>query len=62
MLAPMGASSHNDIKSSLRSLYLDDPRPWLVGFSGGKDSTMLASLIVEVVAGIPDGQREKPVN
>jgi len=26
-----------------------------------KDSTMLASLIVEVVAGIPDGQRKKPV-
>ena len=57
----MGASSYSDIKVSLRSLYLDDPRPWLVGFSGGKDSTMLASLIVEVVAGIPDDQRKKPV-
>jgi DNA sulfur modification protein DndC len=57
----MDATSYQDIKSSLRQLYLDDPRPWLVGFSGGKDSTMLASLIVEVVAGIPDGQRKKPV-
>lgn len=57
----MDATSYHDIKSSLRQLYLDDPRPWLVGFSGGKDSTMLASLIVEVVAGIPDGQRKKPV-
>ena len=57
----MGASSYSDIKSSLRHLYLEDPRPWLVGFSGGKDSTMLASLIVEVVAGIPDDQRKKPV-
>jgi tRNA(Ile)-lysidine synthase TilS/MesJ len=44
MLAPMGASSYSDIKDSLRHLYLDDPRPWLVGFSGGKDSTMLALL------------------
>ena len=61
MLAPMGASSYSDIKDSLRHLYLEDPRPWLVGFSGGKDSTMLASLIVEVVAGIPDDQRKKPV-
>jgi DNA sulfur modification protein DndC len=60
-LAPMGSSSYTDIKDSLRSLYLEDPRPWLVGFSGGKDSTMLASLIVEVVAGIPDEQRKKPV-
>jgi DNA sulfur modification protein DndC len=53
MLAPMGASSYSDIRDSLRNLYLEDPRPWVVGFSGGKDSTMLASLIVEVVAGIP---------
>jgi hypothetical protein len=30
----MGASSYSDIKDSLRHLYLDDPRPWLVGFSG----------------------------
>ena len=48
----MDATSYHDIKGALRQLYLDDPRPWLVGFSGGKDSTMLASLIVEVVAGI----------
>ena len=25
-------------KASLRQLYLEDERPWLVGFSGGKDS------------------------
>ena len=60
-LAPMASSSYSDIKDSLRLLYLEDPRPWLVGFSGGKDSTMLASLIVEVIAGIPDDQRKKPV-
>jgi hypothetical protein len=45
MLAPMGASSYSDIKRSLRQLYLDNPRPWLVGFSGGKDSTVLSSRI-----------------
>ncbi len=61
MLAQMGASSYSDIKDSLRHLYLEDPRPWLVGFSGGKDSTMLASLIVEVVTSIADERRKKPV-
>lgn len=35
LLAPMGASSYSDIKSSFRQLYLDDPRPRLVGFSIG---------------------------
>jgi 3'-phosphoadenosine 5'-phosphosulfate sulfotransferase (PAPS reductase)/FAD synthetase len=39
----MGASSYSDIKDSFRNLYLEDPRPWLVGFSGGKDSELLAS-------------------
>ena len=54
-------SAYQQIKDRLRTLYLDDPRPWLVGFSGGKDSTMVASLIVETVAAIPDAQRTKPV-
>ncbi|HEY5030343.1 MAG TPA: hypothetical protein VIK39_18195 [Candidatus Angelobacter sp.] len=39
----MKVSPFQDIKNSLRQLYLEDERPWLVGFSGGKDSTMLAS-------------------
>jgi tRNA(Ile)-lysidine synthase TilS/MesJ len=40
------ASKYNEISDSLKALYLEDPRPWLVGFSGGKDSTMVASLVV----------------
>jgi DNA sulfur modification protein DndC len=40
----MDATSYHDIKASLRQLYPDDPRPWLVGFSGGNDSTMVMSL------------------
>ena len=31
MLPPMGSTSYSDIKLSLRSLCLEDPRPWLVG-------------------------------
>ena len=50
----MGVSAYQEIKSLLGRLYLDDPRPWLVGLSGGKDSTMIASLIVETVASIPE--------
>ena len=51
-----------EIKGSLRQLYLEDERPWLVGFSGGKDSTMLAALVFDVVLSIPAGQRKKPVS
>ena len=51
-----------DIKGSLHQLYLEDQRPWLVGFSGGKDSTMLASLIFDVILSIPADQRKKAVS
>jgi DNA sulfur modification protein DndC len=48
-MARMAATAFQNIKQNLHQLYLDDPRPWLVGFSGGKDSTMVASLIFETV-------------
>ena len=57
----MGTSVYQDIKTNLRELYLEDRRPWLVGFSGGKDSTMLASLLFDAILSVPPAQREKPV-
>jgi DNA sulfur modification protein DndC len=50
-----------EIKASLQQLYLEDERPWLVGFSGGKDSTMLASLIFDAVPSNAAGQVFRPV-
>jgi DNA sulfur modification protein DndC len=49
-------------KASVGQLYREDQRPWLVGFSGGKDSTMLASLIFDVVLSIPAERRKKPIS
>lgn len=57
----MRFSVYQDIKNHLCALYLEDTRPWLVGFSGGKDSTMLASLVFDAVLSVPAGQRKKPV-
>lgn len=54
--------AYKEIKDFLKQLYLEDNRPWLVGFSGGKDSTMLAALIFETVLSIPIVQRKKPVS
>lgn len=33
----------------LERLYLDDERPWVVAFSGGKDSTLVLQLVYETV-------------
>jgi DNA sulfur modification protein DndC len=53
----MEAQMFQEIEESLRCLYLEDSRPWLVGFSGGKYSTMLALLTFEVVPEIPTKER-----
>lgn len=58
----MSTTTYLDVKDSLRSLYTEDDRPWLVGFSGGKDSTMLASLIFETVLSLPPDKRMKPIS
>ena len=58
----MANSAYKQIKELLSQLYLEDDRPWLMGFSGGKDSTMLASLIFDAVLSIPAAQRKKPVS
>ena len=58
----MTASIFQDIKTSLIQLYVNDERPWLVGFSGGKDSTMLASLIFDAVLSVPAEKRTKAIS
>ena len=58
----MPTTTYREIRDTLSQLYVEDDRPWLVGFSGGKDSTMLASLIFDAVLSIPAAQRKKPVS
>src|SRR6266496_5363873 len=58
----MTATIYQDIKKSLQYLYLEDSRPWLVGFSGGKDSTMFASLVFDTLLSLPRERRTKPIS
>jgi DNA sulfur modification protein DndC len=58
----MPKNSYRGIIDSLVHLYTADERPWLVGFSGGKDSTMLVSLIFNAILTIPPAQREKTIS
>ncbi len=58
---PTLGTNYGTIKDELQQLYLDDPRPWLIGFSGGKDSSMVASLVFDVVLSLAPEQRIKPI-
>lgn len=50
-----------DVLLEIRDTYLADDRPWIVGFSGGKDSTALVQLVWTMVADLPRSFRRKPV-
>lgn len=51
----------NKIKQ-IQSLYLSDQIPWVVGYSGGKDSTATLQLIWSALAGLDLEQHTKPVH
>lgn len=59
ILRPMSATTYRGIRDTLGKL--EDSQPWLVGFSGGKDSTIVASLDFETVPSVPEDLRKKPV-
>ena len=35
----------DDIHSEIQEVYLENARPWVIGYSGGKDSTAALQLI-----------------
>lgn len=45
----------------VRRLYLDDKRPWVIGYSGGKDSTTALQMIWSAISLLPRDQLHKPV-
>jgi DNA sulfur modification protein DndC len=51
------------IIAEIQDLYLSDSLPWVVGYSGGKDSTASLQLIWNAIANLPaDRRRFKPVH
>jgi DNA sulfur modification protein DndC len=50
-----------DLVSEIQAIYLNDPRPWIIGFSGGKDSTTVLSLIYTALLDLSPDQRHKHV-
>ena len=45
----------------IREVYLADRRPWILGYSGGKDSTTALQLVWSALAELPEEQRQKRV-
>ena len=50
------------LKKDVQELYLSDEIPWVVGYSGGKDSTATTQLIWLALSDLPKESRRKPVH
>lgn len=52
---------YENIIQEMTLVYQHDRRPWMIGFSGGKDSTLLCCLVMEMLQRLPADQRKKKV-
>jgi DNA sulfur modification protein DndC len=51
------------IIKEIQELYLSDSLPWIIGYSGGKDSTASVQLIWTAIAALPEEKRRfKPIH
>lgn len=57
------ASSFLKIRSELVNEYLQDHNyPWVIGYSGGKDSTLVTHLVFEMLMALPPSTRHRTVH
>ena len=54
-------NSIESIYDEMQAVYLNDNRPWIIGYSGGKDSTVCAELTFRMLMRLPKEKRIKPV-
>ena len=55
------ARTLDDIHREIQEVYLENARPWVIGYSGGKDSTTALQLIWYALAELPPEQRKYPI-
>lgn len=51
----------DELIEEIRYVYQSDSRPWVIGYSGGKDSTAVVELVYKMLLTLPDWQRTKNV-
>jgi DNA sulfur modification protein DndC len=51
-----------NLKNQIQEMYQSDNLPWVIGYSGGKDSTACAQLVWQAVKELPVDKRVKPIH
>ena len=50
-----------ELIEEIKYVYKSDERPWVIGYSGGKDSTAVVELVYKMLLSLPNDQRKKNV-
>ncbi|NJK38815.1 MAG: DNA phosphorothioation system sulfurtransferase DndC [Oscillatoriales cyanobacterium RM2_1_1] len=50
------------LTQEIQALYTLDQVPWVIGYSGGKDSTTVLQLVWNAISTLPPDQRTKPIH
>lgn len=62
MSTTLTKDSVKGLEDTIKNLYLADDIPWVIGYSGGKDSTATLALIWRALKGLPKESRHKTVH
>ena len=60
-LGSLDRASLDERYEAIRDVYLADKRPWVIGYSGGKDSSAALQLIWYALSKVPKENLSKPV-
>lgn len=58
----ISVESINGMIETIQNLYMSDSIPWMIGYSGGKDSTAAVQLVWMAIEKLPAKQRRKPIH
>ncbi len=50
-----------ELIEEIEYVYKSDDRPWVIGYSGGKDSTTVVELVYKMLLGLSKEERHKNV-
>lgn len=56
------AKTIQELSEEVRGLYSSDSIPWVIGYSGGKDSSAVLQLVWMSIKALPEEKRTKPIH
>ena len=51
----------SEVYEEIRTVYMNDARPWVLGFSGGKDSTCMVQIVWRALSALPPEKLNKRI-